>query len=240
MKKWNQVWEGFISLPFPRRCPVCDRPVAPFYALICKKCEKKVKYLHAPFCMKCGKQLMDKEQEYCLDCRKTRHIYDRGMSLFDYQSMSDSIYRFKYRGRREYANYYGEQIAQILGYEIITLKPQALVPVPVHYTRKIKRGYNQAELLARAIGNRLNIPVKSHMIKRVKKTLPQKDLNPIERQNNLKKAFKIYRNDVKLNTIVIIDDIYTTGSTVDAIAYELRKAGVEHIYVLTLASGKGY
>ena len=69
--------------------------------------------------------------------------------------------------------------------------------------------------------------------------MPMKELSAVERQNNLKKAFKICRNDVKLDTIVIIDDIYTTGSTIDAMSHELREAGIKHIYFMTLSIGRG-
>ena len=86
----------------------------------------------------------------------------------------------------------------------------------------------------------MGIPVDSRLIKRVKKTLPQKLLSDCERQNNLKKAFKIDRNDVKLKRVIVIDDIYTTGSTIDAVAGLLKKKGVEKVYFLTISIGQGY
>lgn len=116
---------------------------------------------------------------------------------------------------------------------------QALVPVPLHKTRQRRRGYNQAEALSRELSALTGIPVLADWIARVEKTAPMKDLSSRERQNNLKRAFKIRRNDVKLNTVIIIDDIYTTGSTIDAMSRELKKAGVERIYFMTLAIGKG-
>lgn len=235
----KEIWEFIISLIFPRRCPVCDRPVNPFGELICLSCEEKVHYLQAPFCMKCGKKIQKPNEAYCEDCKRIKHMYDKGYSLFEYGSVAQSLYRFKYEGRREYGAYYGERMATLLGKEIRSLSPQAIVPVPVHITRKIERGYNQAEILAKELGKRLQIPVDKKLIKRVKKTVPQKELGPAERQNNLKNAFKIGYNDVKLDTIVIIDDIYTTGSTIDAVSAELRKAGVKRIYFIALASGKG-
>ena len=115
----------------------------------------------------------------------------------------------------------------------------ALVPVPIHKSRRYQRGYNQAEVLARELSVLTGIPLVTNLILRVHKTVPMKDLSVRERQNNLKKAFKICRNDVKLSTIIIIDDIYTTGSTIDAMSYELRKAGVERIYFMSLAIGRG-
>lgn len=228
-----------LDLVYPRRCPVCDKAVKPFGNLICEECAKKIKYVKAPFCQKCGKELKDKRAFYCHDCTHKEHNYDRGMALFAYSGVADSIYRFKYCGRQEYAAYYGERMARILGSRILALHPDALIPVPIHSTKKRARGYNQAEALAKELGNRLHIPVNTKFIKRVRKTIPMKELSAPERQNNLKKAFKICHNDVKLDTIVIIDDIYTTGSTIDAMARELRRAGIQNIYFAALAIGNG-
>lgn len=239
MNLQNKVWEKLLDLLFPRRCPVCDQPVKPFGALICDACREIPVSIGEVYCMKCGKPLDGEELEYCTDCRQTGHVYDAGRAVFVYHSVSDAIYRFKYRGRQEYAEYFAECMAQKLGDWIRQKQVQALVPVPIHTERRRARGYNQAELLAESLGRKLGIPVRTDLISRVKKTKPMKDLSPSERQNNLKKAFKICCNDVKLDTIVIIDDIYTTGSTVDAMSRELRAAGIRRIYFAALAVGKG-
>ena len=236
----KKTFQGILlDILYPRRCPVCDKAVKPFGSLICETCEEKFEYIKAPYCMKCGKELEEEEAEYCGDCLRHRHLFDSGRAVFRYKNMSDSIYRFKYQGRQEYAAYYAECMARRLGKWMIRCKPDALVPVPIHNSKKYARGYNQAEVLARELGRLINVPVETKLIKRVHKTAPMKDLSVLERQNNLKRAFKICCNDVKLSTIIIIDDIYTTGSTIDAMCYELRKAGVRHIYFAALAIGKG-
>ena len=235
-----KVFGGMIlDLVYPRRCPVCDKAVKPFGSLICEECKKKIKYIKAPYCQKCGKELKDKRAVFCHDCGSREHSYDRGMALFAYPSVADSIYRFKYCGRQEYAAYYGERIAAVLGEKILALKPDVLVPVPIHAAKKRARGYNQAELIADELGRLLDIPVETELVKRVRKTIPMKELSAQERQNNLKRAFKICCNDVKLNTAIVVDDIYTTGSTIDAIAKELHNAGIKHIYFIALAIGNG-
>lgn len=218
---------------------MCDDLVELSERLICKKCQKEIKYVSEPVCMKCGKPLMDEEREYCLDCTKRKHFFDRGIAVFEYHSMASSIYRFKYGGRQEYAEFYGEIMAECLAEKFRVWKPEALLPVPIHASRLRKRGYNQAEVLAKEISKICGIPTRMDIIERSRKTVPQKELNEEERQNNLKRAFKICKNDVKLNTIVIIDDIYTTGSTIDAMACKLRNEGVNHIYFAALAIGKG-
>ena len=232
------IKEAILNLLFPRRCAVCDEITDKFGAPVCSECRKKIVYIREPFCIKCGRQLRNENEQLCIGCRKQNHRFIQGMALYDYGSMSDSIFRFKYAGRQEYAEFYGEELWRKRGLWLKALKPDALVPVPVHRQRKRDRGYNQAELLAEALSKKSGVPVNNRLIKRCKKTLPQKNLSDRERQNNLKKAFKIRQNDVKLNTIVIIDDIYTTGSTVDAMAEVLQEAGILHIYFMALAVGR--
>lgn len=224
---------------YPRRCPVCDRAVSPFGSLVCETCKNKFTYVRQPFCMKCGKELSEETKEYCSDCMRRRHLFDRGRAVYAYKSVSDSIFRFKYKGRQEYGVYYAACTVASLGKWIAKCRPDALIPVPIHASKRRVRGYNQAEVLAREIGRLMNIPVEANLVKRTRKTVPMKDLPLAERQNNLKRAFKICRNDVKLNTVIIIDDIYTTGSTIDAVSYELRCIGVKRIYFVTLAIGNG-
>lgn len=119
------------------------------------------------------------------------------------------------------------------------MEADAILPVPVHASRRRSRGYNQAELVAAELSRLTGIKMYDRLVKRVRKTTPQKELTIQERQNNLKKAFNIVENDVKLNTTVIIDDIYTTGSTIDEAARVLKEAGVQKIYFITLACGAG-
>ena len=130
-------------------------------------------------------------------------------------------------------------MAEYLGNFIRSIHPDALIPVPLHRKRKAVRGYNQAELLARVLGKHLEVPVYAGFLLREKNTSPLKYENPQERQNNLKKAFIIARNDVKLEKVILVDDIYTTGSTIDEATRTLRTAGVREVYFVTLAVGAG-
>lgn len=229
---------GAIQVLYPLHCPVCDKIVPFGQDKICTDCIPRLKLLTPPWCMRCGKKLAD-EAEYCADCRAGRHYFERGRSLYEYGSAARSIYRFKYGGRREYAGFYGEQAVEYLKDFISSISPDGLVPIPLHPKRKAKRGYNQAELLAREIGRRMKLPVYPDLLARVRNTVPQKQLNPQERQNNLKKAFNIPGNDVKLKTILLIDDIFTTGSTIDEAARVLKLSGVKCVCFLTLACGAG-
>ncbi len=228
------------ELLFPGRCVVCDEIVGKLNRPVCEGCRGKFVPISEPWCLKCGKQLSGEEKEYCADCSRGRHLFTRGRAVFTYDSVASSLYRFKYGGRGEYARYYGECAAKILQDEIEFRKADAIIPVPLHPVREHKRGYNQAELFGKALGAAWNIPVKCNYVVRRKNTKPLKEFNPSQRQNNLKKAFKLMKNDVKLNTIIIVDDIYTTGSTIDRVADVFLKAGVRKVFFVTLAVGKGF
>lgn len=227
-----------LDLVFPRRCAVCDAIADWPGKGVCQECGHKIVYIKSPFCLKCGRQL-NQPGELCAACVRKKHLFVQGTALYDYGSMSDSIFRFKYEGRQEYALFYGRQLYEKRSSWLTYIKPDALIPVPIHPSRKRSRGYNQSELIARALSKLSGIPVNTKLIARIKKTLPQKNLNEQERQNNLKRAFKICQNDVKLNTIVIIDDIFTTGSTINEMAAVLQEAGIRKIYFMTLAVGRG-
>lgn len=185
--------------------------------------------------------MIKEQEEYCLDCRKKKHSYDQGKSVWVYKGdMKNSIYRFKYANRREYARFYAEESVRIYGGWIKSRGVEVIIPIPVHPKRKRKRGYNQAELYAKELGKLLELPVDGESLVRVVNTTPQKELDDKERRNNLKKAFKIRKDSVKYKKVLIVDDVYTTGSTIDAAAELLRDAGADKIYFLSVTIGEGY
>ena len=137
----------------------------------------------------------------------------------------------------QYSGFFASETAKKLGREIKAFNADAIIAVPLHKDKLRQRGFNQSELLAKKIAELLNINFISDYMLRIRKTAPQKNLNRDERRKNLKKSFKIRQNDVKLKKIIVIDDIYTTGSTIDEIAYVLKKAGVSKVYFVTIATG---
>lgn len=225
-----------LQLVYPRRCPICDGIVPNPGEYICEKCAKIPVLVREPWCMKCGKPL-ESEEALCEDCKNRPHEFIRGRILFDYESVAKSIYRFKYGDRPEYGEYFGRCIADELSDFILRVKPDALVPVPLHRKRLSKRGYNQSEILAKVVSKYTHIPVLKGLVKRRKNTIPMKLLAPGERQNNIKNAFIVKGNSVKLKTIIIIDDIYTTGATIDEIGRSFKDAGSTKIYFITLSGG---
>ena len=120
------------------------------------------------------------------------------------------------------------------------IQPDMLLPVPVHKKRLQQRGYNQAELIAKELGVHARIPVVTDWLCRQENTLPQKELSAQERFQNLQGAFAVKEAELytNINCVIIIDDIYTTGSTIEACSQVMRKIGVQNIYFLCLCSGQ--
>ena len=238
LNKQMKVW--LTDLLFPRRCPVCGDIVLPKGDLICPDCVKKLSFVKQPVCKKCGKEITSAEQEYCLDCTKHKRSFQYGRALVNYDDTAKrSMAAIKYRNKREYLDFYAEAICLRYGKWITHLNADALVPVPVHPSRRRARGFNQAELLADRIGERLGIPVCPDMLVRRKKTAPQKQLNPKERLHNLEEAFAAGDVPAGVKRVILVDDIYTTGSTIEACARALLRAGVENVYFLTICIGRG-
>lgn len=232
-----------IDLIFPRRCPVCQDIVTPGSqgGRICPACRERLSYVKAPCCMKCGKELACEEQEYCEDCSRIPKHYKRGYPLFNYtEPVQKGILAFKYHNRREYAEFYGEELWNRFSQDFMQMELDGILPVPLHWRKQKRRGYNQAELLARQLGHRLQVPVYTNLLARQVYTTPQKELNDRERLNNLKRAFLFRKNDVKLDRVLLVDDIYTTGATVEACTEVLRQAGIEQVYYTSICIGKGF
>ena len=160
---------------------------------------------------------------------------------FFLQSRSATIdCKVKYHGRQEYASYYGRMMYKVHKEWIQKIQPDMLLPVPVHKKRLQQRGYNQAELIAKELGVHAKIPVVTDWLCRQENTLPQKELSAQERFQNLQGAFAVKEAELytNINCVIIIDDIYTTGSTIEACSQVMRKIGVQNIYFLCLCSGQ--
>lgn len=237
---YNRIIKIVADILFPRRCPVCDEIVLPRGGLICPECVKSLSFVKGPVCKKCGKEVFSDRLEYCFDCTKHTRSFESGRALINYNDAAkDSMVKIKYKNKREYIDFYTEAICRRYEKQIARMGADVLVPVPVHPSRMKTRGYNQAELLARGIGRSLGIPVRSDLLRRSRKTAPQKELNPAERLKNLEQAFEAEGNFAGIETVILIDDIYTTGSTIEACTRALKRAGVKTVYFLTICIGRG-
>ena len=243
------IKEGLLQILFPPRCVVCDE-ILEAELMRCGRrihsdCERKLYPVGSNVCFRCGKPLASEAQEYCFDCKKKlagrKPLYCRqGRSVYVYKGVvRKSIYRFKYSNRREYARFFAEEAARYYTDWSEQIGVEAIVPVPMYDRKKRRRGYNQAEMIARELACIWGVPLEKNAVKRIRNTKPQKLLSDEERKNNLKKAFQARKFIVKYKKILLVDDIYTTGSTVEAVACELMRCGVEQVFFLTLCTGEG-
>lgn len=247
MKIIKHILRFIEKILFPGSCPICDEVQEQMITgdgvpRICPACEKQLVRVSQPFCLKCGKPL-EKDRirrEYCADCAKNAHTYTQARAVFVYQgAIIGSMHRLKYSNRRDYARIYAREAYETYQAWIRRIQPQALIPVPLHKKRLRARGYNQAELLADELAKLCGIPVERQLLLRTVNTRPQKQLHAGERKNNLKNAFQTSKKIVQLEKVLLIDDIYTTGSTVDAAAEALIGAGIKKVYVLCICIGGG-
>lgn len=234
------ITDTVLELLYPKKCVRCQEILEDSKRGICPGCEKKLPRIGTDFCLKCGKFLEEEQEEYCDDCREKEHTFDQNRGLYRYDAaMKGMIYRFKYQNQRYYADFFAEEAVRILGSQIRQWQVDGVVPVPLHKKREKIRGFNQAQEVAERMCRQMHLPLCRQLAVREKNTLPQKLLNRKAREKNLKNAFKIADNSVKLKRVLLLDDIYTTGSTLDALAEVFREAGAERVYALCLCIGEG-
>ncbi len=232
-----------IKLLYPPRCVSCDQVLdASRYKVgFCRECGRKVRFALEPVCKVCGKVLSDSNLELCHDCRKKKHVFLQSKGVYVYEGgIKGAMYRFKYNNRRCYKYTFAKDTRRLLGDWIKSLNVDGIVPVPMYNKKKRKRGYNQAEVFARQLSKELSVPIYAEIVIRNRKTKPMKGLSDTERQKNLKNAFNFCEKGLQLKRVLIIDDIYTTGATLDAVAKVLLEGGIKEVYGLCLCVGRGY
>ncbi len=205
--------------------------------LICAPCRKKIRYVSGPVCCLCGKPLRDENAEYCSSCRKERPGFVQGIAWAEYSSryIRRFLAQVKYHNGRQLLDYPCQDFAKRISGRVKRWNAQALIPVPVHEERRRLRGYNQAEEIAVRLSRELEIPVDPCLLYRTENTEAQKDLGALKRHENLLHAFSAKRREHPYHTVILVDDIYTTGATASACTLALKRAGVRAVYVLVLA-----
>ena len=219
---------------YPYRCPSCRRIV--YGESFCNKCWEKLIFIEKPICSICGEPL-DIKTNYslvCARCLNKQHYFNKATSVFIYnRTIARCIYRLKFDRKTFLARFFTRFIVK----NIKEFNTDYIVPVPIYGNRLKERGYNQSLLLVKEISKLTDIPYIEDLILKIKSTLPQTQLSTNKRKTNLKSAFKInekYRNIIKYKNILIIDDVLTTGTTVDECAKVLKKNNVSKVFVSTI------
>lgn len=213
---------------------------------LCNDCMDGMKWIGSRTCSKCGRRLSDSNpMETCYNCRDHQHYYDKGYTCTEYGTHERAIvFALKYDGRPDLANVIGEILADRMLAEFTAAELRntydLVLPVPIHKHKKRIRGYNQAALLAREFSERIGIQTNDSTLARVRETHVMKSLGPDQRRENIRGAFALNPGrsaDLSDKTILLIDDIYTTGATIDEIASVLKSAGANRVDYLSFASG---
>lgn len=238
MKTGRTIWKISLGLLYPRTCYFCGKLSR---EPICGACREKVFYITEPRCKKCGKPVRYAQQEYCRDCQRQTFYYEQGRNLWIHKgAVPWSVYQFKYHNRRVFGEFYAQEFYRLYGDWIRSKKIDRIIPIPLHKKRRRQRGYNQAEIVARCLGRLMNIPVESKALVRTACTKPQKLLDNRERKKNVRGAFAVKDPKLQFQNILLIDDIYTTGSTIDEAARVLVEKGHNKIWFLTISIGQDF
>lgn len=236
----NKSYQKLLALVYPPSCVLCGQVLTPMESDVCRECRPQINYIHSPTCMRCGGEITDEEREFCDDCERTTRSYVRGFPAMRYEyPLDESLAQFKYHNKRGYGDYYAKEILARYGTVMRELYLDALIPVPIHKDKYRERGYNQAELLANKLGEALEVPVDAELLIRTRYTPPQKKLSRDEREINMKRAFQSSGKCVQYKRVMLVDDIYTTGATVEACTRLLHEMGIGQVYYTSVCIGTG-
>lgn len=173
----------------------------------------------------------------CFACFSNKPYYDQVFSLFEYQNIiRNLISDFKFRNHIHLAHLWANLLAIRAPKDFFLMKP-TLVPVPLHYKKLAERGYNQSLLIARLLKHKLGLPLSINLIKKVLNTRAQSSLNKEERKYNLAQAFTMHEFKSMPDNVIIIDDVMTTGATINFLSKEFKRFGVTSVRILTIARG---
>jgi len=236
----RRVGEALVSLFFPPHCAACGADT-PGGVHLCAGCGEKVTRITAPFCRRCSEPFegaIDGEFE-CVNCGDRALHFECAVAPYLSRGVvREFIHRFKYDHDRSLRIPLAAWLADALADARITAQPiDAIVPVPLHATRFRERGFNQAALLARLLSVRAGVPM-VEALQRTRYTTTQTRLDRHERMENLRNAFRVRDTAaVKSRHLLLVDDVFTTGSTVDECARVLLAAGTASVRVATVARG---
>ena len=220
------------NLLFPSKCIFCGVAVQPG-KLICKNCMDDEIIIGGKICTNCGVG-----KEYC-ECRGHKYHYQRRIACVYYKnSVRRGIARFKFYRQTTLAEYYGRMMAENIRTKYKNISFELIIPVPMHPWNRILRGYNCAELLAKRVAEYHQIPLVTDVLLKQKLSKPQKRVKlPAQRAANILDAFLIrHREKIVDKTILLVDDVCTTGATLNECAKMLRLYGASHVYAVTMAA----
>jgi len=237
LTKSSSVFKTILDVILPPVCYVCGKACTGTYGL-CDNCAALIHHILPPYCKHCGKRVI-KNTETCGTCGFEVSYLDRSWSCCRYETtIKHCIHLFKYSGYIGLVDIFSDLMMNFLRKNNIGPSIELIVPVPVYATKRRERGYNPSEVLARALSKKLSKPLDYKNLKKVKWTESQSELDKKRRLNNIKGAFlTVDRNVFSGRNILIVDDVFTTGATLNECAKVLKEINVKKVFSLTLARG---
>jgi ComF family protein len=231
-------WQGFRHLFMPGICFACHVPLAANRDDFCDNCVARLTTDCLNACPRCSSTVGAFAGEHgpCPKCQNETFGFDRALRLGPYEGLlRELILQMKQPGSEGLAEAVGRCWAADSEHDVRAAGVELVAAVPLHWTRRWKRGFNQCEILARMWAERLRIPLRSHWVRRIRATPMQSSLTPAARRENVKGAFATSRSaDFRGRAVLLIDDVMTTGSTASEVARTMRKAGARSVVAAVL------
>ncbi|AZL16223.1 ComF family protein [Rickettsiales endosymbiont of Stachyamoeba lipophora] len=234
-----QIFSKFINLTFPPKCLSCQEYTLTSNAL-CSKCWQKIEHIGNNVCVICSDfidHLTWDEERLCKRCNKNRPYYNQVIALFFYSDqVKKLVLNYKYKDHTYLSQYFSSLLLSRLK-QLNINNIDVITFIPLHIRRLLTRKFNQSGLIAQYLGNKLQLPCKSLLVRK-KHTKPQNQLSFLDREKNIYDCFKIntkYQNLIKNKHILLVDDVITTGSTVSEAAKILKNHGAQTVTIVCIA-----
>ena len=232
----SEILRAFLDLLFPPRCAVCRRITN---EIICPDCLKSIVWIKPPVCAQCGRPLETDRNQRCFFCQKESFFFDRARSIGLYEGvLKQAINHLKFKKKKALALPLGVILADKL--DAAERKSDLILYPPLHLKKLKKRGFNQMELIAQTVSKVSGIPFYHGGITRIIDTRPQFGLSREERWSNISGAFILepdLAREAAGKSILLLDDILTTGATLNELSKLLKTAGASRVIALTLTRG---
>lgn len=237
-----ELGRGLLELIYPPLCWVCQQYCRDLADGICTGCCQSLTHDPFPTCPYCSSTVGPHVvlSDGCVNCRDQSFAFDRAIRGGPYAgAMREAILRMKQSGGESLAEAVGRAWAKQIGGKVAALEPVLVAPVPLHWYRRWRRGFNQSAVLAAALARQLRVMCRPRLLRRVRATAKQTSLPPTRRRDNVRGAFVCRRDPaVAGKTVVLVDDVMTTGATAHEAARALRRLRPARIVVCVLAHGR--
>ncbi|MBM3248873.1 MAG: ComF family protein [Candidatus Omnitrophica bacterium] len=241
----NSLANAVLDLVYPNNCINCKTAILDkdYEFSLCQDCWQSIENNLPPFCSKCGLHLedIDTRIDLCKDCQKRELYFDKAFSVFAFEGMAkELIHKFKYSNKTMLAKVFAKMIFDFaMNFNIPLDSYDIMLPVPLHSTRLREREYNQCEILARQLQKFFPLELSTKDVKRIKNTKSQITLDKASRWKNVEGVFKTTNEYAfKDKSVLVVDDLMTTGSTASELAKTLKDSGAKTVSVLTIAKAK--